>query len=68
MLQLSVLHYKDLNKKLKVTMKKNYINDVLASSKASLNLAPKIYLIVSDNKKLTANSAKKINNFRRKQD
>ena len=33
-------------------MKKNYINDVLASAKSSLNLAPKIFLIISDNKKL----------------
>jgi len=52
-LQTAILGLKETGKKFKVTLKKNYINDVLASAKSSLTLAPKIYLVISDTKKLS---------------
>jgi len=36
-------------KKFKITMKKSYIYDILMQSKAQINLAQRVFLIVSNN-------------------
>jgi|LauGreDrversion4_2_1035121.scaffolds.fasta_scaffold1024020_1 hypothetical protein len=39
----------DQNKKFKVTVKKNYVNDIIMYSKGAQNVARRIILVVSDN-------------------
>lgn len=46
-------------------MKKSYIYDILMQSKAQINLAQRVFLIVSNNQSLALNSAKKIRDMRK---
>ena len=47
------------NKRFKITVKKNYINDILLMSKGAQNLAQNVVVVVSNNVSLAANSPPK---------
>ena len=53
------------NKKFKITVKKNYINDILTCSKGAQNLAQQVILVIADDSTLAWTSSKKIKRVKR---
>jgi hypothetical protein len=53
------------NKKLKITVKKNYINDILTCSKGAQNLAQQVILVIAEDSSLAWTSSQKIKRVKR---
>lgn len=57
--------FTEQGKRFKVTVKKNYINDILMYSKGAQNVAQIVVMVISDNSSLAITSAKKIRHYKK---